>query len=519
MKNRKFYENGGLEIKEAKLGAVLLCLGAVMTFVFALISVRLLVMPLTHADTEAVIQTSFTVSSSCSMSSDTDTAHESDIAPGVYKSEIGETTITTVCNDANGYAVYAAGFTNNELGRNDMLGQSSGRTIATGTATSGGTSNWAMRLTPVDNTVAPTIATGYEDYHTVPGEYTKVVSFANNTTTNDAGSKFKITFAGFVSSTQAADTYNGKVKYVLVHPANSTETPCVGTYTINYDSNGGFGNMDSQTVCVDRATVVLANGFTPPVPVAENQFATWNTAADGSGYKYYTGQSVTNLASAGGTVTLYAQWASKYIQDMTASMCQTVASENPYTVYDRRDGNDYTIRYIEGACWMTQNLRITGTVNKQYSNFSTYDNVDVCEEDWTVSNSYFIPYCHDSGNTTNGVWYNYAAASAKTIVGDSNTTEATEDICPAGWRLPSHGDAVAGSIDSLSSTSETLIRKFSPVAGGDYYDGSSHNTGNGFWWSTSAQNTTLRRRLVYNGRLSGDGYYRYSGAYIRCVRL
>jgi len=458
--------------------------------------------------------------SSCEMTSDIDTAHASDIAPGIYRNNIGETTITTSCNDANGYAIYAIGYTNNEFGRNDMLGQTTGRTIATGTAESGNVSNWAMQLTAVNNSVAPTIATGYDSYHAVPDEYTKVSSFANSTLTNPDGSKFKITFAAFISGKQAADTYIGKVKYTLVHPSDTTETPCVGTYTINYDRNGGTGSMDSQTACVDRAIGVLPNGFTPPVPVAENQFAVWNTEADGSGYTYYPGQSVANLADLGETATLYAFWVPKYIHNLTASACEVAANDTPFTVYDKRDGSDYTVRYIQGACWMTQNLRITGTVYAQNSNFSTYSNVNVCEQDLTAGNSYDTPRCHDSGNTTNGVWYNYAAASAKTITGSSNSTLAIEDICPANWHLPSYDTTnPAGSINSLSSTSATSVLKFSPVTGGFYDGGSLSITGNGLWWSATAGGTNFRYYLGYNGsNLNATNVGRYYGGYIRCVR-
>ncbi len=511
---------GGLVLKRTGVKVLILGTMAIMMLVLTVVCSRMLAMPATHADT-SVVSATITVASSCSMSSDTDTAHSAELSPGVYRSGIGETTITTICNDANGYAIYAIGFTNSELGRNDMLGQSSGRTINTGTAESGSTSNWAMQLTAVDNSVAPTIATGYDSYHGVPGEYTKVVSYANSTMANDAGSKFKITFAGYVSSTQAADIYDGKVKYTLVHPASSTETPCAGTYTINYNSNGGSGNMDSQTVCADRNVVVLANGFTPPD--TNSQFFAWNTADDGSGYTYYPGQSVMNLANVDGTVTLYAQWAPKYIQDLTASTCQLLTLENPYTVYDRRDGNDYTVRYIQGACWMTQNLRITGTVNAQYSNFSTYSNVNVCEQDLTVGNTYDYARCHDSGNTTNGVWYNYASASAKSITGSNNTTVATEDICPANWSLPScDTDDTVGSINSLSSTSATSVLKFSPVTGGYYSNGLLNDTGYGYWWSTTSYLELDRFGLRSNGSnlsvYGGYNVFRYYGFYIRCVR-
>ncbi len=511
-----------MKMKRAKRSAAFLCASAVVVLVFTIVSSRLLGTSRTFADTTITEEALITVTSSCEMTAVVDTVHETTVTASTYADDIGETTITVVCNDANGYAIYATGFTNNEFGRNDMLGQTTGRTIATGTADSGNTSAWAMKLAAVSNSVAPTIVTGYDDYHAVPNDYTKVASFADSTMENPDGSKFKTTYAAFVASSQAPDTYSGKVKYTLVHPADTTDTPCNGTYTIIYNRNGGTGSMDSQTACVDRAIGLLPNGFTPPAPVDENQFAVWNTEADGSGYTYYTGQSVTNLASSGGSVTLYAQWAPKYIQDMTVSMCEIVANETPFTVYDRRDGNDYTIRYIEGACWMTQNLRITGTVNSQYSNFSTYSNVDVCEGDLTVGDTFDYARCHDSGNKTNGVWYNYASASAKTITGAPNETVATEDICPANWHLPSSDSAdVAGSVDSLSSTSATSILKFVPVDGGYYYGGLLRSTGHGYWWSTTASNGNSRLFLDYTGSsfmISGF-YSRGNGNYIRCVRV
>ncbi len=511
-------------LKRARVGFAVMCAVTLAAVGLTTVSVRLLSVSRAHADTSVNTQTAITVTSSCEMTAVVDTAHETTVSASTYADDIGQTTITVACNDANGYAVYAVGFTNNEMGRNDLLGQTTGRVIATGTATSGDTSAWAMKLAAVENSVAPTIETGYSAYHAVPDEYTKVVSYADSTMENPAGSSFKTTYATYVDNMQAPDTYLGKVKYTLVHPADTTNTPCMGTYTIIYNRNGGTGSMDSQTACVDRTIGLLPNGFTPPTPVDENQFAVWNTEADGSGYTYYPGQGVANLASSGGSVTLYAQWAPKYIQDMTASKCQVVANENPFTVYDKRDGNDYTIRYIEGACWMTQNLRIIGTVNAQYSNFSTYSNVDVCEQDLTTGNSYEYARCHDSGNTTNGVWYNYVAVSAKTITGSSNSTIATEDICPANWHLPSYDTVNApGSVNSLASNSGASVVKFMPIVGGFYRNGSLMGDA-GFWWSNAATSANGRYYLsYYNNYLSlsynfNASYGRYYGFYARCVR-
>ena len=213
-----------------------------------------------------------------------------------------------------------------------------------------------------------------------------------------------------------------------------------------------------------------------------------------------------------------------YIQDLTASECQTLASNADFVVYDKRDGKDYTVRYIEGACWMTQNLRITGTVSSEDSNFSTNSSVNVCEQDLTAGNTFFNTSCHDSGNTSNGVWYNFVAATAKTITGTFNSVTPTEDICPANWHLPSYdANNTPGSINSLASTSSTSLSKFSPVAGGNYHLGTIEATHYGFWWSTIVSNISseLRYRLYYLPDSLGtdNNGGRVGGFYIRCVRV
>ena len=59
-----------------------------------------------------------------------------------------------------------------------------------------------------------------------------------------------------------------------------------------------------------------------------------------------------------------------YIQDLTLSDCQAQAPDADLTVKDKRDDNEYTVRYINGACWMTQNLRLAGgqTLSSEESN-------------------------------------------------------------------------------------------------------------------------------------------------------
>lgn len=79
-----------------------------------------------------------------------------------------------------------------------------------------------------------------------------------------------------------------------------------GTYTVNFDANGGEGAMTSQTLTYGKTSESLkANAFTKP----GYTFAGWNTAADGTGTAYTNRQTTPNVTTEnGGAVTLYAQW-------------------------------------------------------------------------------------------------------------------------------------------------------------------------------------------------------------------
>ena len=76
-------------------------------------------------------------------------------------------------------------------------------------------------------------------------------------------------------------------------------------YTVAFNSNTGYGNMNVQSFTYDTAKALTANTFTK----TGYTFAGWNTTADGTGTSYADGASVKNLSSTeGASVTLYAQW-------------------------------------------------------------------------------------------------------------------------------------------------------------------------------------------------------------------
>ena len=165
---------------------------------------------------------------------------------------------------------------------------------------------------------------------------------------------------------------------------------------------------------------------------------------------------------------------------------------------------------------MTQNLSIgctTGGAISQKTLTSTNSNVSA---DYTTpstsghSNTYTDSKIVCSDDANKGAWYNYVAATAGTITGDNNTTEASSSICPSGWKLPS----LANISDAASNWDA-----FRPVTGGFYLGGTLNNTGHGYWWSTYANGGTDREYLHYNGSyLSTEHNSRIYGFYVRCVK-
>ena len=290
--------------------------------------------------------------------------------------------------------------------------------------------------------------------------------------------------------------------------------------TITYDGNGGSGSVSSQTVTYGNNVTPNKNNYTKSGYV----FNGWTTNSDGSGGAYSSTYPVSydNLRVHGTNITFYARWApvtSYNMQNFTKSQCQSLASSNSVGVKDLRDNKIYTVRYINDECWMTQNLRLAPgtTVTSTYSNVS--ENFTLPTNSTVSSDSLDSAFAMDSGDEEIGVWYNYYAATAGTIFGSSNTTEATYDICPKGWKLPSFAQ-----VDALRAASQrygaTIRSAFYIVAGGYYTINGVNSSTYGYWWSSTAYNA-LNRRVMYFSppdNLNQNYFNRDNGMSIRCVR-
>lgn len=116
---------------------------------------------------------------------------------------------------------------------------------------------------------------------------------------------------GYYSMINDEDGESGKIVYY------ATLSEDCFRYTVNYDPTGtnlGFSVTGTGTVSDQYIAEGATDNLTTSVygnPVIDDMtyyFMGWNTAQDGSGTSYASGQAVTDIALAGESITLYAQW-------------------------------------------------------------------------------------------------------------------------------------------------------------------------------------------------------------------
>lgn len=351
-----------------------------------------------------------------------------------------------------------------------------------------------------------------------------------NTTAND----YTISLGLRADYTTTADTYSNS--FII------TAVPNPIAYVITYDVNttDTVSNMPAAQNSTTSATEITLSDKTPAREGYD--FKGWCTVAPTTanpdtctGTTFQPGGTYGIDQTSENITVLYAIWKKQiiYIQDYSYAQCSTEAVDAPATVVDKRDNKEYTVRYINGICTMTQNLDFeltTGmTLSPDTTNVTTTRTLETVGSLTTNDNAGSYNQVRTARNTSvtgAGLHYNYAAATAGTIMGDSNTTEATQDICPAGWRLPTSNNGgeqfILNNSYTWQSWNANYPKEFNPVAAGDYNNGSLYGSGSsGYWWSSTAYSATARYYLYYytsSGLRSGNNYNRYRGYSVRCVK-
>ena len=450
--------------------------------------------PITKADSQKTetSNVSVTVNSACTLyggPNGTETSgssiYSASIDPGT-SAEINGSKLTTICNDPNGYSLYAIGYSNDAYTtptNTQMIGSGGIGNINTGTS---GTSAswWAMKINPVSGS-NPTIKNGFNSYHVVPQTYTQIAKYESATTSSSStGAQAQVKYNVYISSGQTAGTYTGKVKYTMVHPNNaaapSTKTIADATY------------MQEVGSCPSTLTTGMVYQLTDS---RDNQKYLVARLKDGNCWM------LQNL-KLGRTVT---------------------SSNTPLTLTPTNSdvGSNYTLNYTDiPSGGKFHAYTIDGT---QYQNNNTefYCTGDGTASDWES--------CYYN-------WYTATAGTGTTYIATQGQN-VNNSICPAGWTLPTQPQFSAlynqyPSAAQMEVANPTTTKENTPTVGqvtntpgfllsGYYNAGGANELGSyGSYWSRTAYIAQNAYRLGMSTSSvfpAGSTSYKYNGFTVRCL--
>ena len=222
------------------------------------------------------------------------------------------------------------------------------------------------------------------------------------------------------------------------------------------------------------------------------------------------------------------------------SIASSMVENTTYDLIDNRDNKTYPVAKLkDGNIWMVENLdlgRTIITVNLTYTNTNLRNTIYTSTFNSWKKTSGTTSY--DSGEfisldgtdtisgTSYGTLYNYYAISAGTISGNDNSSNATYDLCPAGWRLPTSGSS--GEFQALYDNYNSVALMRAPIANGGAAvafaglipgGAPTSQEQNGFYWSSSAtaSGQTMGIMIINTSVYPNNQMPRYFGLSARCL--
>lgn len=301
-------------------------------------------------------------------------------AAGDYTYATDNVTVTT--NIPSGYDLYLASMSSTSA----SLTTTSGNTTITATSGTGGTSGTPTTLSANSYGYAVPSAeiknNNFDNSYDTPSSTSKFAKVPI-ATTNNGGDKLRSTNAQvtsgetthvhyglYANNALIAGDYTGGVVYTaVVTDPNSIATsiePNSGienlTKSVTVTSGPLIANGTSLSTSEVSITIGNSACTVTNVDTTNNYLTTTCTAPALTTGTYNVTVSVpkygfTDTITNGYTVTPPIMQSSEVIQN-----CLNATNGTTFTVYDSRDNSSYTIaRLKDGNCWMSQNLRLTGS--------------------------------------------------------------------------------------------------------------------------------------------------------------
>ncbi|MBR3144141.1 hypothetical protein IKF12_03040 [Candidatus Saccharibacteria bacterium] len=394
---------------------------------------------------------------------------------------------------------------------------------------------------------------------------TKAISDSNYNVTVSTNNLTGYTLSATVGCSSGTDCYDSKNLSDGTNNFSMLSTDgalTAGTWGVSLDSSA-TANSNFKTLAKYDETATIINQTTNNTGTpATGYTGTANTTVRLGAYA--TASQVAGTYTNSINFIAVANAMPEFMQDMTAARLATLMPNEGDTaiLYDKRDGEGYLIGCLaDSRYWMLDNLRLDlttvtlstlqgktnatdaelvylknggGSVSDQYA-------VAGVSSNWGNSNSFSAPliktnYKNDTstsyglGSGKNGIYYNYCAASAGTYCfGDgeergTSTGNASSDICPSGWRLPSgyNGDFssfLATYSDFDSSNNDSIQYNLSLTLAGVYYTGSvtGRNTAGYYWSSNRSDDNAMGFLYATDSNAYYYWYARRNGLSVRCL--
>lgn len=515
---------GDLEVSvSVSIFASLVCLFSLSTFVLSSSH--------SHADTTSSVTASVTVDAACTMSAGGNTYTHTFTSAGGTTTLTGDT-IAISCNDSAGFDVYAIGhsgdmyYTNNT----DLIFSGNNADYNIKTDGTNGASYWKMKIETSGSSNIVTIDNNYDDYTNIPSTYTKIAHFNSNI--SSGYSSIVPTYQVYVSGTQPKGSYTGKVEYRMVHPNNTTAPePPAQLPEPSASCNTKVPNITyMQDITNDNISTVLSS-------LTE-------------GAKYYLYDKRDNTPYCVSKLKDGNLWMTENLALDLAALTQTELYGTGSDAGKMTNASNTTLGYLKGTTTgTTSDKYATVAVTKAWTSSSYSYSAPMIAVDSATSGLCNNAYCVNSdltwsydqtlGATINGatsrvqgkigIYYNICAASAGSYCYGNDTSygtssgNATEDICPYGWRLPTGGSS--GEFQALYTTYSSNYNNFvdalsTPLSGVFRYGKAYYQGSYGYFWSSTRSNSP-NMYYLYMGSSSvnpQNGGNRYNGYSVRCLR-
>ena len=372
---------------------------------------------------------------------------------------------------------------------------------------------------------------------------TKAISASNYNVTVSTNNLTGYTLSATVGCSSGTDCYDSKNLSDGTNTFSMLSTDgalTAGTWGVSLDSSA-TANSNFKTLAKYDETATIINKTTSNTGTAATGYTgTANTTVRVGAYA--TTSQVAGTYTNSINFIAVANMIPEYMQDMTSSrLAELLPNDGDVvTLYDKRDGTAYTIgKLADDNYWMLDNLAIDlvsvplstlkGNTNATDTSLEYLKGVQTRDPnndpdgnyatagvaDWANSSYYSAPHAFvgdkdlvsssvipgSKGQNKIGGHFNYCAASAGSYCydGGSNTSvgDATEDICPSGWRMPTGASAgeystIAASVTGVASVSyngddATAIKQALslPLSGYASDTGVNYANNNGYFWSST----------------------------------